>query len=393
MLEKKVKFGILSLSMLSMATLTIAPVMGLIIQAFPGEGINKIQMILAVANLTGLVAAFVVGKMAMHVPKRTIALLGAFFTCVFGLIPYFAHDNLMILTVCSGLIGVSVGFITNVLPGLIADYFPVSERQAAMGKQVAFVSIGTMILMFLSGKLGAINWYSSYLTYLFAGLVFLIALFCIPKNESDYQHEGHGQHSIVEVLNKQVLSVALLGFCFMIVNNAFNNNLSIFIQQENMGGSDIAGLISMISQLGGLLAGFFMGKIVNVIKMNMVAAAFAVEGIALLLIAVANNIPMLIAASFLAGCGLSFFFAQAPFLITILVNPILIPMGMAVLSTANSLGGFLSPTIINVLNTMLIGSTARGAMLVGGVLSLVVAGVAFITQFQKKCLQKIEKGA
>lgn len=387
----KIKVGIFSLSMLSMATLLMSPVLGAIMTAFPTSGISQIQMILSVANLTGIVAAFAVGRIALTISKRTIALIGAGMTCIFGLIPYFFHENVTILIVCSGLIGVSVGFITNVIPGLIADYFPIEDRQGAMGKQVSFVSIGTMFLMLVSGSLGTKVWYHSYLTYLFAGVVFLITLFCLPKNNGEEQVIQHEKHSVTEVINKKVLIVAIMGFCFMVVNNAFNNNVSLLISENNLGGSDIAGLVTMLAQFGGLITGLCVGKISKVIKSHMVAFAFVIEGVSLFILAVARNLPLVIIGSFLSGAGQAMFFSQAPFLITILVHPILIPMGMAVLSTANSIGGFLSPAIINTLNQTLGDSAAQGAMFIGGALSIIVAVAAIVSNFQKKSMSSLER--
>ena len=123
----RIKVVIFSLSMLSMATLLMSPVLGAIVGAFPNNGISQIQMILSVANLTGIVAAFAVGRIALSISKRTIALIGAAATCIFGLIPYFFHHQLITLIICSGLIGVSIGFITNVIPGLMG-------RPGPMGK-------------------------------------------------------------------------------------------------------------------------------------------------------------------------------------------------------------------------------------------------------------------
>lgn len=68
----KIKIGIYALSMLSMATLIVSPVMGLIVKAFPYESLNKVQMIIAVANLTGLIAAFIVGRLSISISKRSL---------------------------------------------------------------------------------------------------------------------------------------------------------------------------------------------------------------------------------------------------------------------------------------------------------------------------------
>ena len=192
-------------------------------------------------------------------------------------------------------------------------------------------------------------------------------------------------------MNKRVLIVALMGFCFMVVNNAFNNNISLLINENNLGGSDISGMVTMLAQLGGLTTGLCVGKISKLVKSHMIAFAFVIEGVSLLILAFAGKLPLAIIGSFLSGAGQALFFSQAPFLITILVHPILIPMGMAVLSTANSIGGFLSPAIINFLNQVLIGSTASGAMLIGCVISLIVAVGAIVSNFQKKSMRFLEE--
>lgn len=384
----KIRVGIFSLSMLSMATLIMSPVLGAIVGAFPNEGINQVQMILSVANLTGIVAAFIVGRLALSIDKRTIAIFGATATCILGLIPYFFHSNLIILIICAGGVGVSVGFITNVIPGLIATYFPVTQRQEAMGKQVSFVSIGTMLLMFVSGNLGGIVWYNAYLTYIFAGAVAIIAFVCLPKQAVIVQQAGTKKSNLSAVVNRNLLFVAFMGCFFMIVNNAFNNNISLLITEEAIGNSGTAGMVTMIAQLGGLLTGLIVGLLAKYLRDQMVMLAFVVEGVGLLLLSVTGNLSMALIGSFLSGAGQALFFSQAPFLVTIIVSPMLIPMGMAVLSTANSFGGFVSPNLINWINQVIGNGNAQGAMFVGAVISFAIALIAGISRFQKRCLDK-----
>lgn len=383
----KIKVGIYALSMLSMATLVTSPVMGSIIQSFPGKGVSQVQMILSIANLTGIIAAFIVGRLALSISKRTIALTGALGTCLFGLISYFFSTNLTALIILSGLIGVTVGFITIVIPGLIAENFSVEDRQSAMGKHVFFVSIGTMFLMFTSGFLGGQAWHNAYFTYLFAGVIFLVSFFCLPKNKTIVEQQNEEKHSLKEVLNKKVLAIAAMGFCFMVVNNAFNNNISILVTEQGFGSSEIAGTLTMIAQFGGLLAGLTIGKIAKITKSYTIMTSFAVQGFSFIVLFLAGSVPLLIIGSFISGVAQAMFFSQAPFLITISVHPILISMGMAVLSTANALGGFLSPSIINGLNQAMIGFSAQGAMAIGAILSFVVAIIASFANVRSRKLE------
>lgn len=83
---------------------------------------------------------------------------------------------------------------------------------------------------------------------------------------------------------------------------------------------------------------------------------------------------------------------KEPILIIVSVVPLLIPSGMAILSSFNSIGGFLSPTIINSI-TMKMSGTATNAMLVGGVLSVATSVVVAITNFQGKALNAPEENA
>lgn len=386
----KTQIGIFSLSMLSMSTLVLSPVIGALVDAFPDQSISKIQMVLSVATLTGMIAAFLGARLALSLTKKTIAVSGALITCVAGLIPYVVHSSLNLVIACSAVVGVGAGFVTNTIPGLIADNFSVEDRQTMMGRQVAFVSIGTMVIMYISGILGTSGWYYSSLTYLLAGLVAVIAYFTLPMDTVSNEAAGAPKPSFREALNSNVIIIACLGFIFMIVNNVFNNNLSLLIQETNLGGSDVAGLVNAVSQLGGLLAGFAIGRLAKMLRTQMVTLAFVVEGVALLLLAFSSNLFVAYVGSFLAGCGLSIFFSQAPFLVTISVMPILIPSGVAILSTLNSIGGFLSPTLVNAV-TANMSSTAADAMLVGGILSLAVAIIVAVTNFQAKALKVLEK--
>ncbi len=89
----KAKIGVLAIATLNMASLFISPVMSLIVAAFPNESLSTVQLILSVANLTGLVAALIIGKISMQVANKTIALAGIALIFVFGLLPYVMHFN------------------------------------------------------------------------------------------------------------------------------------------------------------------------------------------------------------------------------------------------------------------------------------------------------------
>ncbi|WP_304055574.1 MFS transporter [Levilactobacillus namurensis] len=386
----RIQIGIYALSMLAMASLVVSPIIGLITQAFPGSSISSVQMIISVSNLTGLVAAFVVGKLATSIPKRTLGLFGAAGTFIFGVAPYFFHESVLVLVVFSGLVGVTVGFMTNVIPALIADYFDGNERQAVMGRYVAASSIGAMVMQYLSGALGTINYPTAYLAYIFAGIVFVIALICLPKVDATLQRSQQrtdDQHvSLSQVFNGRVVALMLIGFSFMVVNNVWNNNLSLFLSQEQLGNSNTAGIISMLVQIGGLISGLVMGQLAKLARNYLLGGAFLLTGISFLLLVFSSNLTLVVLAAFIDGFAMSMYFAQGPFMMTLLVPGVLIPMGSALLNAAGGVGGFAQPLLINSLSHALGNTTAKSALLIGAALSFVIAIIVYLTRFQRKCL-------
>ena len=84
------------------------------------------------------------------------------------------------------------------------------------------------------------------------------------------------------------------------------------------------------------------------------------------------------------------YYAQAPFLVTVLEKPHLIPLGIAAMTTANALGGFASPVLINAVNS-LFGSKASGAMFIGAAVALAAAAALAASRYQKHCLESSQQ--
>lgn len=384
-MNRKAAVGVLAIATLNMSSLFISPVMGLIVAAFKNEPLSNVQLILSISNLTGLISAFVISKLAMTIANKTIAMGGVAFILVFGLIPYFFHSNIWILVVCAGLLGIGMGTLSNILPALMSDYFTEDKRQTMMGLQVTAASIGTMVLGFLAGKLGMISFNTAYLVYIYAAVVLIVCGIFMPKVDKKAETgkaEGHST-DWRKVITPTVIFLALFGLVFMLVNNAYNTNYALVIKQFHLGGSDMSGLVSTIGQIGGMVAGLCVGAVAKKGRNYMLSLTFVITAIGMLMCAFIPNIVAQAIGAFIVNASLSFFFASAPFMMTVIVKPIFIPLGMAVLTVLNSIGGFISPYVINTIN-LAFGSTASGAITIGAVLALLAAVLLLVTQFQKR---------
>ncbi|TCD54104.1 MFS transporter [Alloscardovia theropitheci] len=382
------RIGILSIATLNLASLFISPIMGLIVAAFSGKELNSIQLIISISNLTALFAAIAVGRLAMNISTKSIALGGVGLIAVFGLLPYLIHFDVWVLVVFAGLVGVGTGTLSNILPALIAENFPVEQRQGMLGLQTVFASVGMMVFSLLAGKLGTSSWFSAYLVYAAAIVVFILALFTLPSHKNnENNHRANTREGIKEVLNPTVIILGIIGFMFMLVCSAYNVNYSLIIHQNNLGGSDVSGIISTVGQIGGLLAGLGVGAIAKKSRNYMLIITFTMITVGLTIGAFVPVVWAQAVASFLINAAMSFYFASAPFMMTVLVQPVFIPLAMAVLNIFNSLGGFVSPYIVNGINSFF-GSRATGALAVCAVLAAVTVAVLIMTNFQKKGFEK-----
>ena len=65
----------------------------------------------------------------------------------------------------------------------------------------------------------------------------------------------------------------------MMLNNVLNNNISLFIVQEKLGGTSEAALTSTLSLVGGMLCGFIVGIIGKKFKYTSVSIAYLLYGL------------------------------------------------------------------------------------------------------------------
>jgi len=389
----KVKAGIFSLTLLSMASLGITPSLSAIAQSFPDAGATTVQMLTSIPSLIGIVAALVIGKIANVTPKKSIAIVGVVLVAVGGLLPYFFSSNLAFMLVCSGILGLGVGAITNVTQLLFTEFLPPEERQAAMGLNTAFVSLGAMFMTMVGGFLAAGGWRNNYLVYLLAIVVLVLSLALIP-NDRDMVEAAKQDMSDAPKgkISPSTIVVAVLGILFLALYNSLMNNMAMVAITSGLATpetvSTVAGLAGTLATLGGLACGLVLGKLLPHFMKQSFLVAFGLVGVGLILVSLATSLPVYYVACFLVGATLSIFMSQAPFVLSVSNPPYMIAASIAVYSIGTCIGGFLSPIVLNAISGAVLDGTPAATLRVAGVIALVTAAILTATGFQKKVLDE-----
>lgn len=387
----KTRIGVLAVSAMGMASLAITPSYAAIARTFALSN-TGVQMLTSLPNLFMMIAGIVVGKLTAAKLNLKILTLAAIVLIVLGgFMPLVYNSSFAFLMGCSCLVGLGQGACTNLSQVLISQLLPKKLQQSTMGLTTTFTNIGGIIFIMGGGQLAASScWINNYWIYIFSLLVLVVAILLIPLSPRDLNEDlsnTESNHGIK--LNKYVFYCAFWAFLIMMLNNVLNNNISLFIVQEKLGGTSEAALTSTLSLVGGMLCGFIVGIIGKKFKYTSVSIAYLLYGLSYLLIAYGNSLLTVIVGSFIVGAAMSIAMGTFPYLISISVNKSSISMALGVYTAINAVGGVISPFAINPL-TIALSKFGFNVFAVGGLISLVTYVAILLSGFQKKLVINAE---
>ena len=387
----KTRIGILAVSMIGMAALAITPSYAAIAKFFSLNN-TSVQMLTSLPNLFMMLAGIIIGKLtANKVNLKVLTLTSIFLVTVGGLLPLIWHNNFLLLLFCSCLVGLGQGACTNLTQVLIAELLPETERETTMGLSTTFINIGGMIFIMGGGQLAASsNWVNNYWIYLFSLLIFLVVFLLLPFQDkkvaqADQQSKNNQIH-----LNKYVFESAFWAFMIMLLNNVLNNNISLFVVKENLGATTQAALTSTISLIGGMICGLFVGKIGKKLRFSSIALSLCLYGLAYLLIGLFHSLLIVFCGSFIVGAAMSIAMGQFPYLISLIVDDNSVSMALGVYVAIYSVGGVVSPLVINPL-TNLVSQLGLNVFSISGILALLLALICLAVRYQKNLVLSANK--
>lgn len=392
--DTKARIGIFSLTLLSMASLGITPSIALIMAAFPGSSATDVQQLTAIPNFVAIIMALLFSLGANKIPRKILALAGPIFVAVGGLLPYFFGNSLSFLLICSGIVGAGVGCVSNITQVLITELVSPEKRQATMAQNVIFVNIGAILMTTCGGMLAAGGWKNNYLIYLVAIPVLLLVAIFIPFYKSaavDADAPAGAADAPAgpkPSLGAKPFIIAGIILTVNCVYSAFANNASLLIINGGLGDSSAVGIVNSVSTIGGMVAGVVLGKILQNRSVQRISLSLGliIMGAGLLVMAFANSIVVMCVAAFCIGFALSIGFAQCPFVISLSVAPALIPTAISMYSIGSSLGGTISPTLINGVAGAVLSGSSVDCCIVAAALGFIVAAVLLVTGFQGRII-------
>jgi predicted MFS family arabinose efflux permease len=257
-----IRISVLSLSLLTvMSGAAVAPAVADIIAFFPASAMLG-KMVLTTPALSIIPVALLTGMFSSRVPRKRLIYTGIFFYIVGGFGGGLA-DSIPFLLSMRAVLGIGVGILMPLSTGIIADLWSGYEKTKTMGYASAATNLGGIIATLLSGLLAAISWRASFFIYLLGVPVFLLVFFFLPE-----QHPRQATEKQPRNAAGNLGFYALWGMGMFLLMAAFYTipvNIALYIQENGLGDSRMAGFAMAVMTGSSFLTGLVFGRLNKVI--------------------------------------------------------------------------------------------------------------------------------
>ncbi|NLT14985.1 MAG: MFS transporter [Clostridiales bacterium] len=374
-LDKKKKllmWTILIIALVQMPALALTPAINLIqTQVFPAHTLAEVQTALAWTNLVSPVVSIIVAFFINRglFTKKGVVITGLFLLSLTGFLAILFHTEFWSLSMLSVVLGIATGcFMTNAF-GLLFDNYNDRERQIIAGYQTSCINLGGISMGLLGGVLATAMWYGGYIILLIGLPVAILAFFTVPNYKSPSARFS-GEVTDKSRLNPRIYYYAVLAFLFMMIYGVGGANISPHIKQNipDVNDAAMAGIAVAIQMGGGVVSGFFFGRISEKLKDMVLPVACSAIFVGFMLLSLfASSLVMIFIGIFIAGMSLSLMLPRCIYAVSTLVDKSTSATATVIISSvAPSLGGLLSPQVFTRLESAVFGDATATRYIVAG---------------------------
>ncbi|MGL4293245.1 MAG: MFS transporter [Bacteroidales bacterium] len=312
--------GIWSISAItSLPGLAVSPILGDLDKIFPHTSDLEIQMLSSLPSLLIIPFVLLSGKLSENKNKIGLLMIGLLIFIASGILYFFA-ESMMALILISCLLGVGAGMIIPLSTGLIAEFFVGKYRTMQMGLSSSITNLTLVLATFLAGWLANFNWHYPFIVYFLPVFAVILCNFLRPSflkkhdivTVSSKLSQDTGENTSLtpspylkkgENINKKMLSgLMFIYFMASYIAIIISFNLPFVIQHYNLS-SSYAGTMISIFFLAIMLPGFFINKILDLLKNNVIHISFLLLALGLLFVILFKSVFLIVIGVFFVGFG------------------------------------------------------------------------------------------
>ncbi len=387
-MNKMLKPTIISIAMATvMAGAAISPALGLIAANFPDTNPTLIKLVLTAPSLLIIPFFFISSYLTKKISKRSVVLIGLAIYLVSGVGAQFTNTIEMLLAL-RFLLGAGVGLVMPLSFTLIGDYFQGKEQTKMMGYNTAFSNFGGIVTMLLAGYLANINWSAPFNVYWIGLIIFVLVFLYLPKDKPMTSTAETAQAKIP----LSVYGLALGACLIMLIYYAIATNMALYLEESNLGGSEIAGIVVAFTTVGGMVTSILLVHLETLMKGYLIPLSLLIMGIGFTGLAFTHSIPVVLISVFCVGFGQGVIFPLINVKTLSQVDPYHSDKVIAIVSSMIYVGQFLSPIVLDTIGRITGQPTIRFQYSVIAV-SMVIAFVTMLIMRVMKSKEVSSKAA
>ncbi len=344
----KLKITILSLSLVTvMSGAAVAPALGAIADYFSKTDPLLIKLIITLPSLFIIFTSLLFSLISNKLSSKAIAIIGLLLYIIGGCGAGFVN-NIYLLLAFRSILGIGVGLIMPLSTGLIAYFFDKNEQSKLMGYSSAMNNLGGIIAMVLSGYLLSLNWRYSFAIYLLGLFVVIMVIRILPKAELNRTKKGIDMKSI-----KKIAPYVSAMFIIMVIFYTMPSNFSMIMTAENLIPSSFIGLLMSVQNITAFITGLALSVIVKKIGRYTKYFAAGMLALSFLSLSFTGYVVTVILGLIALGIGLGILVPVMNAQISLHVDKEQMTSAMSIMSAMLYLGQFLSPILIDGIQSLL----------------------------------------
>ncbi len=304
-----VKIAILSASMCTMASdMVIVPILDLLYRAFPDTSQTIVGMAYTIAGIAFIPASLLTPFLCKKYKMKSLMIGGTVLCMIGGGLGGIIH-NIYYVILMHFIEGIGAGICTNLIPiyiaKLCANEKEITEMNAWNGVIGTFC--GLIAALFSGMAAAAFGWQAAYYVFFVELIVLAMQILFLPGEEQILGESEQEQTQKTRMHGRQIRWVVEVFVIALLINIMWTNQ-SQYLAEKGLGGADTAGLASSCLQLGGMVSGFILAKVMQKTKsyhQNLVCLIFVLS---LGMMLRSTSAGAFLAASFVWGIGQGLFY-------------------------------------------------------------------------------------
>ena len=341
-----IRITLLLISLCQLGSLAISSVISDIVKAFPTVSDQTAQFLMTFPGLFILITSLLSASLTRRIPQKKLAIAGLMLNTITAVGGLLFHGSIVLLFCWAATLGLGLGLWMPIVNAMVSQYFEGDERASLMGRVSSAQNIGAIFMTVVGGALAVLAWHNVYLVYFIAVPGLICAAVCQPDERVGCTEQASEKRelSFKEMgIDGVVVLFSAIQFFFYLPYNAGPANFSLLLNESGIGNASTAGLLSGLFLFGGIISGWFFGKLDKRVGRQTIAIGFALLGIGFVGLGLARSLPLYILFTVIGGMSLPLVLPQASLCVVANKRPGQFAMASAVLMAFGNLGAFCSP--------------------------------------------------